>query len=145
MMSFVLGLAKSAKFWIVSVAVIGVTALLATIWADRYEQGYNAAELKWQQAQAEAIADAVAEARRLDAIAHEAAIANIEREVEIVERVKIVEREVPKIVERVVRPECRDLGPDIQRLYNDAIRAGYSLPRPDPEPAAEPDREMPDA
>jgi len=126
-MMFLTGLLKSFKFW----AILGaITALLAFAkWAhgEIYQAGYNDAELRWQAAQQQAINDAVAEARRNTALAYAAAMENIEREVEIVERVRVVEREVPKIVERVVVPECRDLGPDIQRVWNDAIRAANNL------------------
>lgn len=129
-MSLLLGLLKSARFWVLSAAVIAASGVLWKIWNDRYDQGYDAAELKWRVAQQAAIDKAVAEARRLDAIAYEEAMANLETEVRIVERVRTVEKEVPKIVERVVRPECRDLGPDIQRVFNDAITAAAGLPVP---------------
>ena len=116
-------LVKHAKTF----AILGIVIVLVTAggiaYNKVYDAGYLAAELKWRNAQQAAIADAVAAAREQWDEAAAVAAENLEKETEIVERVRIVEREVPKIVERVVRAECRDLGPDIQRVYNDAIRA----------------------
>lgn len=55
----------------------------------------------------------------------EAAEAEIIVEEKIVEKIRVVEKEVPKVVEKIVevKPECRDLGSDVQRVFNDAIDA----------------------
>jgi hypothetical protein len=129
------GLFKSFKFWGV-IAAIGILTTFFMWWSsERYDAGYNASELKWRIAQQQAINDAVAEALDSQRLAHEEAIANLEKETEVIERVRIVEREVPKIVREFVQPECRDLGSDIQRVFNDAIRAS-SPNLPISEPAA---------
>ena len=114
---------KTFKFWAVAGLVIAFMAFWQWDRGQAYDAGYNEAEVKWLTAQDAAIQEAVDKARAdWDA---DAAIAadNIVTETEIVERVRVVEREVPKIVERVVQPECRDLGPDIQRVFNNAITA----------------------
>lgn len=97
-----------------------------------YKSGYNASELKWTTAQADAINEAVAEARETWQVSADAATDNIQIETEIVERIRYVDREVPKIVEKFVIAECRDLGPDIMRVFNASIAAasGQSLPVP---------------
>jgi predicted Zn-ribbon and HTH transcriptional regulator len=137
----IFGLLKSVKFWLILAAITAMLGFIKWGHGEVYDAGYNAAELKWRTAQQAAIDEAVAEAREADRIAHEAAMANIERETEIVEVVRVVEREIPRIVERVVieKPECRDLGPDIQRMFNDAIIAsGGAEGLPAADSAAEP-------
>ena len=67
-----------------------------------YEQGWNAANVANFEVQQEAVADAVREARIQWDLSAEAATDNIIIEEKIVERVEIVEREVIKIVDRVV-------------------------------------------
>jgi len=46
----------------------------------------------------------------------------------IVEKIRVVEREIPKIVEKIVTltPECADLGTDYARLLNEQIAASNS-------------------
>jgi hypothetical protein len=123
MIAFIAPLLKSFKFWAILGAVTAVMAFVRWGYGEIYQNGYNAAELKWREAQHLAINDAVADAReQWEAAAAEAA-ENIRVETEIVERVRVIEREVPRIVERFVTPECRDLGPDIQRVFNEAITA----------------------
>jgi hypothetical protein len=114
----------SAKVWALIGALGGLAAFATWGYKQVYNAGYNAAENKWQTQQLLAIDDAVAEARAKWKVAADAAEVEIRIETEIVERVRIVERQVPVVIERSVPAECRDLGPDIQRLFNDAILAG---------------------
>lgn len=130
-------LLKSAKFWVITGVITAVLAFAKWGISGIYDAGYNAAELKWQTAQQAAINEAVDAAREQWEAASDAAEENIRVETEIVERVRIVEREVPRIVREVVPGECRDLGPDIQRLFNDAITASSPTPA-DIDSAAEP-------
>jgi hypothetical protein len=115
---------KSVRFWGLLGAISGLAAVGAWGFKQVYNAGYNASEVKWQTQQILAIDQAVAEARSKWQIAANAAQAEIKIETKIVEKIRIVEREVPRIVETTVLAECRDLGPDIQRLFNDAILAG---------------------
>lgn len=134
----ILGLLKSVKFWLILGAITAVLAFAKWAHGEIYSAGYNAAELKWRDAQAEAIADAVADARTEWQITLDAAEENIRVETVIEERIRVVEKEVPKIVERTVQLACRDLGPDIQRVYNDAIAAANNHPGSDAATPAEP-------
>ena len=111
------------KIW--AYLALAVVILGFAKWAHGavYEQGWNAANVASFEVQQEAIAEAVKDARIQWDLSVVAATDNIIIEERIVERVEFVEREVVKIVDRVVVPECRDLGPDIQRVFNDAIRA----------------------
>lgn len=120
-MVFVKTLLKSGKFWAISGLVIAVLAFARWGYGQIYDAGYIAAELKWRNAQEVAILAAVEDAKIEWRLSTAASEANIEKEKEIIERVRIVEKLVPEIVERVVKPECRDLGSDIQRVFNDAI------------------------
>jgi len=125
-MQAILLIFKSAKVWGV---IAALTALLGSAWVayDRiYDSGYDAARVKYQSEKLHAIELALAAARAQWAESQEAAEVQIVVEEKIVERIRVVEREVPKIVEKFVPAECHDLGPDIRRLFNDAIRAGNS-------------------
>lgn len=123
MIAFIAPLLKSFKFWAILGAVTAVMVFVRWGYGEIYQNGYNAAELKWRNAQQEAINEAVSDAQEQWEEAAAIASENIKVETEIVERVRVVEKEVPRIVERVVPAECRDLGPGIQRLFNDALRA----------------------
>jgi len=136
MMAIVSGLLKSGKFWVISGVVISCLAFAKWGYGEIYGAGYSAAELKWREAQQVAINAAVADERDKWSLAVKAAQENIRIETVIDERVRIVEREVPTVVERVVPSECRDLGPDIQRLFNDAIAASGNLQGEGAEPSA---------
>ena len=138
----IFALLKSVKFWVILGAITAVLAFAKWAHGEVYEAGYNAAELKWRTAQQQAIDDALRDARTEWQASVEAAEENIRVETVIEERIRVVEKEVPKIVERVIQPECRDLGPDIQRMYNDAIRAANNISGGDAAPAAQPADEM---
>ena len=117
------------KGWKVWAGIAAASAMLGAAWVvydHVYDSGYNAARVKYQAEQLRAIEDALAAARAKWDESQEAAEVQIVIEEKIVERIRVVEREVPKVVERVVAAECRDLGIDIQRVFNDAIRAGDS-------------------
>lgn len=74
------------------------------------------------EAQRQAVEKARAEWENTAAVA----AANIVVEEKIVEVIRIVEKEIPTVVERIVTlaPDCADLGPDFARLLNEQIRAG---------------------
>ena len=90
-----------------------------------YKSGYNKAVTEQQaagiNAQNEAIEKRMAEWIATQDVAED--IIHVEEK--IVERIKIVHRDVPRIVERIVtvRTECRDLGPEYAGLLNGAVRA----------------------
>lgn len=114
------------KIW--AYLALAVVVLGFAKWAHGaiYEQGWNAANVENFEVQQTAIADALKDARIQWELSAVAATDNIIIEERIVERIEFVDREVVKIVDRVVVPECRDLGPDIQRVFNDAIRAAFA-------------------
>ena len=133
-----LAILKSFRFWAIAGLVTAILAFAKWGYDQVYDAGYQAAELKWERAQTEAVHAAVRRARAAWELAAETAEENIRVETQIIERTEYIEVEVPKIVERVVPAECRDLGPDIQRLFNDAISASAgTLPgaTDSPEPA----------
>lgn len=101
-----------------------------------HSAGYNKRDVEVQQD----ILDAQEQARKdeeekwRDTVA--AAEATIVVEERIVEKIRVVEREIPRVVERIVEvtPECIDLGPDFAGLLNDQIRASNSVPSPETPP-----------
>lgn len=128
---------KSVRVWLIAG---GLAAAVGSAWVAYnkiYQAGYDAAQVKYQTEQLRAVEDALASARAEWEVSRAAGEAEVIVEEKIVERVRVVEREVPRVVERVVRAECRDLGPDVQRLFNDAIRAGGSDEGSDSAAAAE--------
>lgn len=94
--------------------VVGVSVLLLTaaFWTGaRYAEGRAAV------AQKAAIERALNEQRERLERQHAIALAGLEREQVIVEQIRYVEREIP----RVETPECERLGDDWLRLFNAAI------------------------
>lgn len=91
-----------------------------------YDAGFNAAVTEQdaliRQAQDDAVAKARQEWENITGIASD----NIVVEERIVEVERIVEKEIPKIVERIVTvtPECRDLGADFAGLLNAQVNSG---------------------
>jgi len=106
-------------------------------WA--YTSGYDKRDQEVQQdiIDAQETARADEEAKWKDTVA--AAEATIVVEERIVEKIRVVEREIPKVVERIVEvtPECADLGPDFAGLLNDQIRASNGLQSPEAPPGVD--------
>lgn len=122
---------KTAKFWAIMVTIVAVMAFAKWAHGAIYDAGYDAANVEWQREVIKLTEEIRAEEKAVWKISSEAAVDNIIIEEKIVERIKIVERDVPRIVKEFVTPQCRDLGPDIQRVFNNAIRAAAEgLPRP---------------
>jgi predicted nucleic acid-binding protein len=93
-----------------------------TAYSKIYNAGYSAAVNEFQGQALQLAERRVKEARRQWDLSAEAASVQIVVEERIVERVREVEREIPRVIE-TVRTECRDLGSDVMRVYNDAIIA----------------------
>ena len=124
------------KIWayviLAGLIITGITVGINAI----YAAGYNARDLEVQQeiieAQKKAADKAVADWKETV----EQAESEIVIEEKIVERIRIVEKEIPKIVKEIVevKPECSNLGIDYARVRNNQIRAANN--REDPEPSA---------
>lgn len=106
-----------------------------------YDSGYNAAVVEQAAAIQVAKDDAVKKARIEWEATAEIADENIVIEERIVEVVRTVEKEIPKIVERIVTvtPECNDLGDDFAGLLNAQTRAGANRSNGSADVTAEPD------
>jgi hypothetical protein len=109
-----------------------------------YRAGYNAAIIVQQQIAIKRQNVAIVEARLEWEATAAAAEVEIRIEERIVERIRVVEREIPVVVERIVEvtPECNDLGPEFLRVYNDAIRASHNRDDGGPDTTTEPDQPM---
>lgn len=53
----------------------------------------------------------------------------IKIEEKIVEKIRVIEKRIPVVVDNIVevRPECRDLGPDYVSLLNDQVAASNTV------------------
>ena len=106
-----------------------------------WNAGWNAAIVEQTEAIRDAQDEAVAKARtewENTAVIAETEIVIEER---IVEVVRVIEKEIPKIVERIVEiaPDCADLGDDFAGLLNAQIRAGADIQNDRAGATAEPD------
>lgn len=128
------------KIW----AYLGLAALLlgGAKWAHSavYGSGWNAAIVEQTALIQEAREDAVEKA--LSEWENTARIAEVQIVVEerIVEVIRVVEKEIPVIVERIVEvhPECNDLGDDFASLLNAQVNSRPGLENNSPGATAEP-------
>jgi len=106
-----------------------------------YDSGWNAAVVKQveliREAQDEAVAKALTEWQNTAALAER----NIVVEEKIVEVIRVVEKEIPTIVERIVEitPECNDLGTAFAGLLNAQVNSRSDLQNDSAGSAAIPD------
>lgn len=112
------------------IAGLAIAGMLFVYWAHGkvYDAGYADAVTEQQKLAIEQQNEAIAQARiewELTAAAGEREIVIEER---IVEKIRVVEKEIPKVVEKIVevKPECSDLGPDFLSVFNAAISASNS-------------------
>lgn len=92
-----------------------------------YNMGYDKRDLEVQREVTEATQKVREEEEkrwRASVIAATEAIVVEER---IVERIRVVEKEIPKIVKEYTPSECRDLGPEYAGLRNSQIRASNGV------------------
>jgi len=122
-------------------AVLAVFGFVRWAYGSVYQSGYDAARIEMQNFAIEEQNEAIAAARAAWEKDQEAAGKQIVVEEKIVEKVKIVREEIPKIVERIVEvaPECSDLGNDFLGVYNAAIIAANSGAAGSPDSEPEPD------
>ena len=92
--------------------------------------GYNKRDNEVQQEilEAQERARSEEEQKWRDTVA--AAEGQIVIEEKIVEKIRVVEKEIPKVVKEIIieRPQCADLGPDFARVLNQQINASNSVP-----------------
>lgn len=97
-----------------------------------YSSGYNKRDQEVQQEIIDAQTQAAEDAEARWSASVVAATKAIKVEERIVEVIRVVEKEIPKVVERIVEltPECADLGAAYAGLLNDQIRAGNGVQAP---------------
>ncbi len=97
------------------------------IYGAIYSSGYNYAVIEQRELAETQREVAIAEARELWEKNNTIAAAEIIIEDRIVEKIRVVEKRIPFVVEKIVEvlPECSDLGPDFVLLYNQAVSASY--------------------
>lgn len=110
----------------IALALLAALAFAVNVMQKRaFDSGYNKAQAEYAATLEIAKEEAIAEARRAWEETNEISEIQINVERRIAEGTRIVEREVPRVVERIVEvaPNCADLGDDVPRLLNDAIAA----------------------
>lgn len=96
-------------------------------WYDsaRFDAGWNAHAVAYAE-ELQGVKDAAVEtARRQWENTHDIGVAEIIVEEKIVEVIRVVEKEIPKVVERIVTvaPECNDLGAEFAGLLNAQVNS----------------------
>jgi len=87
------------------------------------DAGYNRAIVEMQEASIKAQNEAI-EKRMDEWIAtQDKAEVIIKIEEKIVEKIRVVTKEVPKIIKEFIVAECRDLGPEYAGVLNNQVRA----------------------
>lgn len=116
------------KIW----AYLGIIVALlgGAKWAHSsiYKAGWNAAVVEQEALVQQARDQAAEEARIKWQALVDAAEGQIVIEEKIVEVIRVVNKEIPKVVEKIVevKPECNDLGPDVAGLLTLQALASHS-------------------
>ncbi len=114
------------KIWAYVILVGIIIAAAGTSSRFLYKAGYNKAVTEQQAAGIEAQNEAIQKRMQEWIDTQAAAEPVIIIEEKIVEKIRVVTREVPKVVEKFIVAECRDLGPEYAGLLNSAVRASNS-------------------
>lgn len=109
------------KIW----AYLAIAVLLVGAAGGVYKAGFVSAKAKYQDATLAAVAVALKDAKIKWDDNVEIAKTEFIIEERIVEVTREIEKRIPYAVE-TIKYECRDLGPDFVRLYNDAITASIT-------------------
>ena len=117
------------KAWAYAAIVVALIAGIGGVYKAGHSSGYDKRDGEVQQQIITAQEDARVqeETKWRDTVA--AAEAEIIIEERIVEKIRVVEKQIPKVVERIVEvtPECADLGDSYAGLLNEQIRAGNNI------------------
>lgn len=119
--------------------VWGYVALVAAIVAAggfALRSSYNSGYTKRDQEVQQDIIAAQADARKVEEEKWRQTVAEAEAQIvveeRIVEKIRVVEKEIPRVVREIVfrTPECADLGVSYAGLRNDQIRASNGIQSP---------------
>lgn len=106
-----------------------------------WHRGYDARVADEVAVTNKRISEAVATARANWQKSSSAGATQIKVEQQIVERIRYVDRDIPKVVE--LAGDCRDLGPAFLRVFNGAVEAANGGPGGPSGPPREPIGRMP--
>lgn len=114
------------KIWAYVAIVIAVLGGAKWAHSNAYKSGFNAAIVEQEKLIADEIEKAEAKKDAEWQGLVDAAEGQIITEEVIVERVRVVNRDIPVEVEKIVtvRPECNDLGAGFVRVWNSQVRSG---------------------
>ncbi len=104
--------------------------ILFTIWrvhANAYQAGYEDKDQEWRDVLELEAEQAAANKKEDEAHSENVATEESEKEIQIVEKIRVVEREVPKIIEKIitVKPECAVL-PELGFVFSQQAEASNS-------------------
>lgn len=124
--------------WLRVVAVISILGFCYWCYKQGERVGYTEAIVSQQEHVLEQQNRAVDRARKEWELTQSSTTAEVIVEEKIVEKIRVIEKMVPEVIEKIVEvtPDCADLGPDFQRVFNQAITAGDSgeIGSPHPSP-----------
>lgn len=113
---------------LIALGVVGVALMVGIrgAYQTAWQSGYDAAQLEVSRGIQARIDAAVERERQQWENLTEIAEDTMTAEIQIVEVERIVEREIPVVVEKIVErtPECSDLGIDFIGLLNQQVTAG---------------------
>lgn len=127
-------------YWYVGIALVLISGAFLG-YQKIWQRGYDARVAEDIAATEQQIAEAVSAARAQWKNSAQAGAAQIKVEQKIVERIRYVDREIPKVVE--LAGDCRDLGPAFLRVFNGAAEAANGGEGGSPDPSREPAHRMP--
>ena len=120
------------KPWAWLAIIVAIIAAFGATYAKGHSSGYDKRDQQVQQdiIEAQELARSEEEQRWRDTVA--AAEAQIVIEERIVEKIRVVEKEIPRVVREVVvrNPDCADLGDAYAGLLNDQVRASNGVQSP---------------
>ena len=116
-------------------------AVLSAGYQKIWQRGYDARVAEETAATDKRIAEAVSAAKANWQKSTQAGAAQVITEQKIVERIRYVDREIPKVIE--LAGDCRVLGPAFLGVFNGAVEAANGGPGSPSAPPGEPAGRMP--
>ena len=112
------------KIIIILVIISGLVAAGFKARAMAVQSGFDAAEIEFRAQMDDIRVEAAAQAIEDWKLAQDIAGESTDVEIQIVEKIRYIEREIPKIIEKIVeiRPECSDL-PELGVLFSQQAEA----------------------
>ena len=121
------------KPWAYAVIILALIAARGGVYAAGHSSGYEKRDNEVKEELLAAVEAARADEEEKWHATVAAARAAVRVETVIEEKIRVVEKEVPKIVQEIitVKPECSNLGDSYARVRNNQIRAANNIQTPE--------------